>query len=70
MRDATPDVQEGDGCLFDSQDSWRMRPSRRHRPLPFSSHAQADTTTNGQATDHPSGRDQRQRLTTQTGAVK
>ncbi len=37
----------GDGCLLDSQDSWRMRLSRRHRPLPFSSHAQADTTTNG-----------------------
>lgn len=44
---------------MDSQDSWRMRLSRRHRPLPSSSHAQVDTTTNGQTTDHPSGRDQR-----------
>ncbi len=42
--------KEGDGCILDSQDSWRMRLSRRHRPLPSSSHAQADTTTNGQAT--------------------
>lgn len=47
MRDATPDVHGRRWLPLGLAGQLENALSRRHRPLPFSSHAQADTTTNG-----------------------